>query len=49
MLVSLLKQNIVLDDYKKNHPAGNIGKNLKKINTSKWLKMKKHEQDQLLK
>ncbi len=26
-----------------------IGKNLKKINTSKWLKMKKHEQDQLLK
>ena len=32
MLVSLLKQNIILDDYKKNHPAGNIGKNLKKIN-----------------
>lgn len=31
MLVSLLKQNITLDEYKENHPSGNIGKNLKKI------------------
>lgn len=31
ILVSLLKDNIELDKYKMNHPAGNIGKSLKKI------------------
>jgi arabinose-5-phosphate isomerase len=31
ILVSILKENISLDIYKENHPAGNIGNNLKKI------------------
>lgn len=31
LLVSILKQHLSLDQYKKNHPAGNIGNNLKKI------------------
>ena len=31
VLVSTLKNNINIDEYKNNHPAGNIGKNLKKI------------------
>ncbi len=31
IIISELKKNIKLDDYKKNHPAGEIGNNLKKI------------------
>ena len=31
VLVSILKQNITIDGYKENHPAGNIGNNLKRI------------------
>ncbi len=31
ILVSLLKSELNLDEYKENHPAGNIGKNLRKI------------------
>ncbi len=32
IIVSILKQNINIDKYKSNHPAGNIGSNLLKIN-----------------
>ena len=31
ILVSLLKKDININEYKENHPAGNIGNNLKKI------------------
>ena len=31
VLVSILKQNITIHEYKENHPAGNIGNNLKRI------------------
>lgn len=31
VLVSILKQKITIDEYKENHPAGNIGNNLKRI------------------
>jgi mRNA-degrading endonuclease HigB of HigAB toxin-antitoxin module len=31
ILVSLLKNDIDINQYKNNHPAGNIGNNLKKI------------------
>jgi YrbI family 3-deoxy-D-manno-octulosonate 8-phosphate phosphatase len=34
IIVSLLKNNIDINQYKNNHPAGNIGNNLKKINDS---------------